>query len=225
MDQIPATAPKVTFEAGRLAISADNATLGQILRDVSKLTGASIDLPPGGGNERVVTNLGPGAPREILAHLLDGVPFNYVILGSAADPAVIATVILTAKPGTPGPESQTQTVAYQPAQAEVPPVRMPQSFRGAMLPQNMRPGEQPGAAGDNSDDSDSADDSDDADQAQPAQPGQAMGQPPENENQDANDGNQPNAGPKTPEQLLEMIRRGQSPAPPAANPPQQPPQN
>jgi hypothetical protein len=223
MDQIPSTPPVVTYENGLLSVSADNATLGEILRNIRELTGASIDLPPGGGNERVVTKLGPGAPRDVLAGLLDGVPFNYVILGSAANPAVIANVILTPKPSNGG-QPETQTVAYQPPQSEVPPVRMPQAFRGAMLQQNVRPGEQAGAAAEDSDDSDNTDDKDDdSDQAQPAQ---GMGQPdPNTNNQDqATDGSQPNAGPKTPEQLLEMIRRGQPPAPPAANP-QQPPQN
>jgi len=47
-----------------LTISAQNSTLSEILRDVRKLTGASIEIPAGlGANERVVTHLGPGAPR------------------------------------------------------------------------------------------------------------------------------------------------------------------
>src|SRR5271155_4478928 len=72
MDQIPASPAKVSFEGGLLTIAAQNSTLNEILRDVRRLTGASIDIPPGsGGNERVVTHLGPGAPRDVLAGLLN----------------------------------------------------------------------------------------------------------------------------------------------------------
>jgi len=60
MDQIPATPAKVSFENGLLTISAQNSTLGEILRDVRKLTGASIEIPQGSGaSERVIAHLGP----------------------------------------------------------------------------------------------------------------------------------------------------------------------
>src|SRR5208337_760604 len=65
MDQIPATPARVSYQGGLLTISAQNSSLGEILRDVRKLTGASIEIPPG-TNERVVTHLGPGAPRDVL---------------------------------------------------------------------------------------------------------------------------------------------------------------
>src|SRR6266481_1191568 len=68
MDQIPPTPAKVSYQGGLLTISAQNSTLGEILRDVRKLTGASIDVPPGsaGTSERVIAHLGPGAPRDVL---------------------------------------------------------------------------------------------------------------------------------------------------------------
>ena len=88
MDQIPPTPAKVKFQGGLLEISAQNSTLGEILRDVRKLTGATIEFPPAssGMNERVVTHLGPGAPRDVLNVLLDGSSFNYVMVGSSSDP-------------------------------------------------------------------------------------------------------------------------------------------
>ena len=109
MDQIPPTPAKVSFQDGLLAISAQNSSLGEILRDVRRLTGASIEIPQGSGaNERVVTNLGPGAPRDVLAGLLNGSSFNYVMVGSSTDPTAVSTVLLTAKPLAAG---ETQTVA------------------------------------------------------------------------------------------------------------------
>src|ERR1700693_3469259 len=98
MDQIPATPAKVSFQGGLLTISAQNSTLGEILRDVRKLTGASIEIPPGSGaNERVVAHLGPGAPREVLAGLFNGTAFNYVMVGSKSDPPAGSRVVLTPK--------------------------------------------------------------------------------------------------------------------------------
>ena len=47
MEQIPPTPAKVSYQGGLLAISAQNSTLGEILRDVRKLTGASIEIPAG----------------------------------------------------------------------------------------------------------------------------------------------------------------------------------
>src|SRR6202171_5684544 len=78
MDQIPATPAKVSFQGGLLTISAQNSTLGEILRDVRKLTGASIEMPPGSAaaNERGVAHLGPGGPRDVLAGVLNVHAFN-----------------------------------------------------------------------------------------------------------------------------------------------------
>ena len=82
MDQIPATPAKVSYQDGLLTISAQNSNLGDILRDVHQLTGASIEIPKGSGaNQRVITHLGPGAPRDVLAGLLNGTSFNYVMVG------------------------------------------------------------------------------------------------------------------------------------------------
>jgi hypothetical protein len=232
MDQIPASPAKVSYQGGLLTISAQNSTLGEILRDVRKLTGASIEIPQGsGGSERVVTHLGPGAPRDVLAGLLNGSSFNYVMLGSSADPGAVTSVILTAKSGEPQAQTAANVSENNPSTnaPPMPPNRFPQPM--ALNQQN--PGPQPGQPGNaqtatadsddsKDDDQDSADDSAD-DQAQP-QPGQP-GQPDVNaQEQQQPDPNQPNAGPKTPEQILEMLRRQQQPGGAVIPPPQPPPQ-
>ena len=104
LDSIAAVAPQVSFQNNELTIVAPNSTLGDILRAVRKQTGAEIDIPP--APERVVTHLGPGPAREIVAQLLNGSRFNYVLLGSPADETVLTRVVLVAKSGpevTPGP--------------------------------------------------------------------------------------------------------------------------
>src|ERR1700693_2080062 len=113
MDQIPPTPAKVSYQGGLLTISAQNSTLGEILRDVRKLTGASIEIPPGSGaNERVVAHLGPGAPREVLAGLFNGTAFNYVMVGSNTDPTAVSSVVLTPKTPSAG-ETQSAANVYQ----------------------------------------------------------------------------------------------------------------
>jgi hypothetical protein len=240
MDQLPAAPPKVVYNNGQLSIAAQNATLGDILREVHKVTGATIDVPPAGANERVIVQLGPGSPRSVLATLLNGTSFNYVMLGSPADPAAVSEVMLTSRPSSGAAGGEFQTAVNNP------PVNQPPNAFQQMQPQQFVPGRpmpafrnrppgaaQPAASDDDSaDDADDADDKDDeADQAQPQPPAQPggmvqpnMGQP-QNDSSDA-EGGQPNAGPKTPEQILQMIRDGQRQQPPGVPPQQQqPPQD
>ena len=197
MDQIPATPAKVSFEGGLLAISAHNSTLSEILRDVRKLTGASIEIPQN-ASERVVADLGPGAPRDVLAMLLNGTSFNYVMLGSNSDPTAVSSVILMAKPSS----GDTQTAASGAPSA--------QPFnRQVIAPQPGR------AQAANAEDDDSKDDDqdnaeDDQAQPQPGQPQPGQRVPPNAQDQQGQpESSQPNAGPKTPEQILEELRKQQ----------------
>ena len=77
---------------------AENSTLADILRAVRTQTGAAIEVPPN-ATERVVAHLGPGPARDVLAALLNGSHFNYVMLGSAAHPDSVDRLILTSKSG------------------------------------------------------------------------------------------------------------------------------
>jgi len=229
MDQIPATPAKVSYQGGLLTISAQNSTLGEILREVRKLTGASIEIPPGSGaSERVVTHLGPGAPRDVLAGLLNGSSFNYVMVGSNEDPKAVSSVILTPKPSSAGDAPAAANV-YQNTPVAMPPNRFPQgqpfSQVNLMAAQNGQPvNAQPATtdADDSKDDEQDTDENaDDQAQAQPGQPAQPDVSAPGQQVQP--DPNQPNAGPRTPEQILEMLRR-QQPGTPFITTPPQPPQ-
>ena len=251
MEQIPSSPAKVSYEGGLLAITAQNATLSEILRDVRQLTGASIEIPlNNGANERVVTHLGPGAPRDVLAVLLNGSSFNYVMLGSNTDPRAVSSIILTAKTASPGdiqPVANIGGNVYESTATAAVPGRfpVPQAYSQAnLMAAQQQGGVQPAApqtpaadadADDAKDDEENADDKDDAadDQAQ-AQPGQTDAPGAVNLEQQQliqqqqaqqaqQDPNQPNAGPKTPEQILEMLRRPQQPG--GLVPPQQPPQD
>ena len=209
LPQLPESAPKVSFENGQLTIVANNATLGEILKQVKKLTGASIDLPANGAPERVVTQIGPGAPRDVLATLLNGTAFNYVMLGSNSDPMAVSSVVLTPKPG--GEQVQAAGGNFQ---------QVPQPMaQGPHLPaQPFHPGTPPQPEVAAADDPPADDAADQGDQDQE----QAADQPDQNNQPEQPNANQPNAGPRTPEQLLQMMRQGQPGAMPGN--PQQPPQ-
>ncbi len=117
LEQSPPTAPRVNLQNGQLTIDAPNSTLAQVLRAVQARTGASIDIPSSAGNERVVAQLGPGLPRDVLNTLLNGSKFDYVILGVTGDPGGIQKVILTPRQaGTPVNTAQNNNP--QPAQEE-----------------------------------------------------------------------------------------------------------
>ena len=126
LEQQAPTPPQVTYKNGQLAIDSRNATLSQVLRSVQAQTGASVEIPPGAGNERVVATLGPGQPKDVLASLLNGSKFNYVILGEANNPGSVQKVILMASTGGTSAAyvattAQNAPLPPQPPQAVEPP--------------------------------------------------------------------------------------------------------
>src|SRR6516164_1420587 len=179
LDAMAAVAPQVIYENNQLTINAPNSTLADILRAVRKQTGAEIEVPA--APERVVTRLGPGPAREVLADLLNGSRFNYVLLGSPSDQTALTRVVLVAKSG--GQEAVSNPVARNtpppPGQAVVPgqPVDTPE-------PDPSPEAGEAEAADDNGNNAD-----DNADQ-QPAEAEQA--QPTDQQN-----------GVKTPQQMLQ----------------------
>jgi len=120
---------QVFFQGGLLSISSNQASLSEILFAVHQRTGAEIAIPAGAEQEKVVTELGPAPAPEVLAHLLNGSQFNYLILSSSTDPAALDRVILSARADgptpTPLPQAQSLTdddeAAIQPRVA--PPTR------------------------------------------------------------------------------------------------------
>jgi len=96
-EQLPATPPQVSYLNGQLTIQATNSTLSSILNAIRQQTGAEIELPAGTGNERVATRVGPGPAQEVVAALLSGSSFDYVILGSQTSPGGLERLILTPK--------------------------------------------------------------------------------------------------------------------------------
>ncbi len=125
----PAEQPKpppkleVRFQNGLLSIRTDRATLAKVLLEVRQHTGADIAIPAGAEQELVAARLGPSPAKEVLASLLNGSRFNFILLGSEHDPAALSGVILTPRgSGMTGPAGLLPFVPVaQPAPTQVQP--------------------------------------------------------------------------------------------------------
>lgn len=101
--QMPAVPPRVSYQNGKLTVVAENSTLGDILTAVHNATGTQIETSGGPAGERVAAKIGPGSVREVLLAVLQGSRYDYILLGSANDPDQIDRMILTPKSaGTAG---------------------------------------------------------------------------------------------------------------------------
>jgi hypothetical protein len=96
-EQMPPQPPQVSYLNGELLVIAHGSTLADILSAVSRQTGAVIDVPPGSGGERVVGRTGPGPARDVLAALLNGSQYDYVIVASFPNPARVEHVVLISR--------------------------------------------------------------------------------------------------------------------------------
>lgn len=189
---MPPAPAEVTYENGLLSVDSRNARLTDILTGIRAKTGIQFEGLPT-GQDRVAGKFGPAPADEVLTSLLQGLHYDYVIIGMPENPSTVQKVILT-------PTAGASTVAANP---------------GAQRADNA-----------NSDDDDSSDES-------PAEPSESA-QPQAAQPTQPRIGN----GPKTPEQLLEELRKmqqhaaeqnqqnqqpnQQQPTPPP-NPPQNPP--
>jgi hypothetical protein len=199
-EQLPPAQPNVSYQNGQLTIQSDNSTLAQILRSVQAKTGASVEIPGSANNERVVAQLGPGLPRDVINSLLNGSKFDYIILGVSDKPGAVQKVILT-------PRQNANPTPANSAQAGPPP-------SGTPMQEEAQPED------DNSYVSEPPQDENTAEQnvqpqpsfipAQPMQPGQQPnGTAPVVPTVGPQPGVQGPQGVKTPEQLLQELQRMQ----------------
>jgi hypothetical protein len=144
----PAPAPKpfdVSFSNGLLTVHSNKATLSEILFAVQQRTGAEVAIAAGAEQEKVVVDLGPAPAPEVLAQLLNGSKFNFLILSSANDARQLDRVILSPRvegyvqpPPPPSPQSNQpdDTADEEPAPpAPHPaPVQPPSQSLGAHMP-------------------------------------------------------------------------------------------
>lgn len=209
-EQMPAVAPQVSYQDGLLTIVAPNSTMSAVLNEVHQKTGANIEIPPGSGNERVVGRMGPGPARDVLATLLNGSRFNYVMIGSDTNPSAIQRIVLTSKAV---PESETAANTPQPQPTPSMPGNMQMVRPGGVPPQmgmegggNVAPEEQEPPPPQPEEEQPQPEEQQQQQPEAQQNPGQPYPQPGQPVN-GPNNPNQPQV--KTPEQLLMELQRMQ----------------
>jgi AMIN domain len=109
---------RVGFERGLLTISANKATLADVLYQVHLKTGADIAIPSGADQEKVAIQVGPGPAKDVLVALLNGSRFNFILQATSQDPQGIGAVILSPKSNIgvdpPQPAIATPAATTQP---------------------------------------------------------------------------------------------------------------
>lgn len=86
---------RVSYRDGLLGIHANKATLSEVLFAVQQQTGAEISIPAGAEQEKVVAEIEPAPAPEVLARLLNGSKFNFLILSAGDDSRGLGRVLLS----------------------------------------------------------------------------------------------------------------------------------
>lgn len=165
-EQMAPTAPRITYHNGLLSVESVNARLVDILNGIRAKAGIQFEGLQT-SSDRVAGKFGPAPAGEVLTNLLQGSRYDYVIIGTPDNPAVVQRVILT-------PTANAAAAA-------------------GTSPAGAQPAE---ATGDEEDSDDDAETTEQTPQT-PQQPRVVPGQP------------RGNTGTKTPEELLEELRRMQ----------------
>lgn len=132
----------VVWDATGLRISASNASLQQILSEVSTETGTKVEGL--GADQRVYGEFGPGKARDVLAQLLQGSGYNLLLagdIGQGAPRQLILSPRRTGPADTPNigatmdraQQESDEDISEQPEE-QPPPVQAPQ------MPIPQRPG-------------------------------------------------------------------------------------
>src|SRR4029077_8717588 len=91
----PVVKVEVEYNAGRLRIRADHASLAEVRSEVQRQTGPDIPIPPGAAQEQIIAMIGPAPIREALVSLLNGSRFNFIMVDSEREPGKLKSVLLT----------------------------------------------------------------------------------------------------------------------------------
>jgi len=216
-EQMPSVAPEVIYQGGMLTIKAPNSTMNDVLSAVRRVTGATIEKPPVGGGDRVVAQLGPGQPKDVLEALFNGSRYDYIILGSMTRPGGVDRVILTARAnagGAPAAVANNQNAGQPPKPNAQPPQNAEQDEPEADT-EDMSVPERDQAEPEQPEQQQQQ-------QQQPQQPPGMPVQPPQEQNQQQGQNPDQNQQPrvKSPDELLRELQQMQK-QPPDQNQQQQ----
>jgi hypothetical protein len=90
---IPPGQVVVTYLNGALTVKVNNAPLSKVLRAVCSQIGAEFDFTSG-ADEQIFADLGPEPAKKVIASLLEGAPYNYVMARSADDQNSVINLVV-----------------------------------------------------------------------------------------------------------------------------------
>lgn len=145
-EAVPAT---IVWDSQGLRIDADNSSLQQILKDVSTDTGTKVEGL--NSDERIFGSYGPGTARDVLADLLDGAGYNFLMIGDqgAGTPREIVLSVAPKGPapvnGSRSPNNEADLEAEQEVreQEREQEMQLQQQQQQQAEPPNMRSPDQP----------------------------------------------------------------------------------
>ena len=128
---VAATTPlhraEVTYSDGLLGIRANNSSLHQILRAISRRTGMTIT--GGIADDRVFGNYGPAEPSSVLATLIDGTGVNMLFRGGDATHPM--ALVLTPQTGGGRAQVDSSPIGSDADELPAPPDQPPRPARPA----------------------------------------------------------------------------------------------
>ena len=95
----PPTAAQVTYRNNQLTVQAMNSTLAGLLVAIRNKTGIQFEGLEGGATERVAISMGPASEGEILAAILGGSKYDYVVVERPDSPGTVQRVLLSPRAG------------------------------------------------------------------------------------------------------------------------------
>ena len=127
----------ITYSQGLLTIAANNSSLNQILRDISRQTGMTIT--GGVADERVFGHYGPSAPGPVLATLLEGTSSNMLFIREQnSKPSQLILTTRNGGPTPPNPNAMREREEEERSQPVNAPTR-PTPDQGVLPAQNPTP--------------------------------------------------------------------------------------
>jgi hypothetical protein len=112
-DPLPPAAPaQVAFQNGQLTVRAINSTLESVLSAIRSKAGVQFEGLEGGGSERIAVSMGPLPEGEVLAAILAGSHYDFVVMERPDSPGIVQRVILSPRKGSL--PAGTQTSGMQP---------------------------------------------------------------------------------------------------------------
>lgn len=149
----PPTPPQVAYRDGLLTVQATNSSLQALLIAIRNKAGIQFEGLENGAPERVAIAMGPAREADVLATILGGSNFDYVVMERPDSPGIVQRVVLSPKAGTgavtanagqtphpqPDVDEEEDVAAEEPANPQDTAVRPPLAQAQSQAPPPQQP--------------------------------------------------------------------------------------